>query len=494
MKSTGPRKYTITEYWQVFKSELLHLYAKVVPKNDVDLMSFVKKVFHEGSEEAKIDFCKQITQLPFEQQQKKQPASNQLDITNTKLEPDLDFLKYYVIGMRMAMLGERIESLSKVSLSGDSQKSVGTQIDNLRKLFSVELLPDVTSAATCAFAKVYLAHSKRYAAGRVYTKDSISNGFLAKYIPDAQRSCEQLNAKIKKHENDSLPTHKIKRELTCVLATKHVWLGNFESLFINFVNSYLNLSKPKAKPEDGAKASSKKSSSYFRWFGWPSLPSWPSWPSWPKFLTWSKPIAHTVEIKPLEDIHLNTLNQKFLTCEAMCQALTHHQEVCREAFEFKVIPEEQEVEHTSTEFVDAIYMANQMIAILKILQYFYSEVVQAVEMYPSYDAFTSVYFKLVAHTHKQLLETLNKEQPKLSSDTSGIIRCLKGFVMIITDAREHQEIWYKHFHENFSNPQAIIPLFSAQHKGQGRRQEQRQVQKSPDLLDKLDNFFSKLKL
>lgn len=487
MKSTGPRKYTITEYWQVFKRELRSLYAEVVPKNDVDLMSLVKEVCQEATEEERAEFCKQIAQLPFEQKQKKRTTSNLLDDKVVKLEPDISFLRYYVIGMRMAMLGERIESLPKVSISGDSKKSVGAQIDNLRNHFSIDLLPNVTSNVTRAFAKVYLRHSQRYAEGLVYTKDSISNGFLAKYIPDAQRSCKQLKFKIKSYENDNTPDHKIKRELTCALATKHVWLGNFESLFVNYVNSYLNLSKP--KPEEEANETTKKSSSYFSWFGWPSMPSWPSWP---KFLTWSKPIEHTVVIKPLEDIHLNTLNEKFLTCEAMCEALKRHQEICTEAFEFKLLPEEKEPQNQSREFVDAIYMANQMIAILRIIQHFYGELVQAVEKFPSYDTFTSVYFKLVQGTHRQLLEALNKEQPKLSSDTSGIIGCFKGFVMTIKDVREHQEAWYKHFHGSFSNPQAIVPLFSAQQRrGQGRRQGQRQVQQSPDFLDKL---FAKLKI
>ena len=133
------QKYTLTEYWQRLKQELTELFHSISPTpSEEKLFALSQELFSKESKSEILAFIKNILVL-----------SESLDSTETSKVLCSDaYLRSHLIAMRMAVQGERLESLSLMSFSGDSQKSVGKKIEEYTGLFPEDKLPTVVDEAT----------------------------------------------------------------------------------------------------------------------------------------------------------------------------------------------------------------------------------------------------------------------------------------------------------------------------------------------------------
>tara|TARA_R110002110_G_scaffold415800_1_gene656289 strand:- start:46040 stop:46639 length:600 start_codon:yes stop_codon:yes gene_type:complete len=114
----------------------------------------------------------------------------------SKTEIDKKYLSCHNIGMQMATIGEKIEDANLYHKYKLAQK-----LEALIAKLPTNGLPDITSPATLAIAKIFLSHAKRCAEGHVYSEQFLININLGKHQQRAQSDVNELEKRIAIYHN-----------------------------------------------------------------------------------------------------------------------------------------------------------------------------------------------------------------------------------------------------------------------------------------------------
>lgn len=439
------QKYTLTEYWQRLKQELTELFHSISPTpSEEKLFALSQELFSKESKSEILAFIKNILVL-----------SESLDSTETSKVLCSDaYLRSHLIAMRMAVQGERLESLSLMSFSGDSQKSVGKKIEEYTGLFPEDKLPTVVDEATQKLVENYLAHATRYAGGTVYTANKAVNHFLQDYIPNAQRDVLTLKSRLEKYEASQVPIDELQQEIVAAILEEGAWLQSFEKSFCDLVESYVT-------PVTNIKVS--------------KVPYYSPWNP----LSWwytDTAVGSSAEQNAVSDGKqensdcleealgaLKPIVEKLSHLESLLEKMTEEMVRYADFAEFEWIDSEHNGANTSEakdNDIDSgqtpeisMVECQQLRNILTSLKWFYEQIQAKIEAKSNFDDFSLSYYCLLKSTYDELSIMFS---PENSGKYNMVARALWQEV---PKPKQYMQKWAVENKDSFSSERAVALLF-----------------------------------
>ncbi len=381
------------------------------------------------------------------------------------------FLRYYVIGMRMAVVGASLHTLPYLKLI-----SAGKDLESYPALFSEACISKAKSPQTLLFAKCLLEHGAIFLEDRVDAGNAIAKKIMQSKMAYAKQQHILLEKNVQQYENAQRPSSIAKQKVLNALSSQCVWLALFEDALLNAIETYVgNLAI------DNKEQASSSSSSYFWWA--PSIPYWSS--------------AAVDAQGPLEDEVTGCLfNVKKLRCLKMIDRLDSLTEVNIGASEFQLglpLQNRESADSAQQIFDHAAQVSNALKIIVRSVERFYVEMENLSDDIDTIDSFTEKYFSLVDALYASLKENLQrllKEEHHLAQE-KALVGSFRDMWKLLPTPQVHKQAWGHCFHDDFETPERIQALIVSRQGGAQSANAEQGEEPSPKGLAKL---FSKLRI
>lgn len=463
---------SLTQYWQHHRQKLSALFEEQkVHLEGVNIAAEIKKIFTTEKEADLKDFIELIhTQTTITRTQHHKPIN-------------LTYLKYHLIAMRLAILGETFDDLPALSWSGPSKKSVGPYLEKLTTYFSDSSLPECLEEQTTRFCQLYYDHTNAFANGLVKSQHAIVNQFMQSKIKDAKTNAEILQSRINvflndqkknskkkqgKLEEQELPSDNQEQPNFSDIVTQNLlqdspWLATFEQAFCQKIIQFIQSNTYPSQADSNARASQKINDS--SWFG-----HWFS--AW--YVTSANkepPVSQNQSAEEnVSDLVNSIMNQKTLE-----NKLAQYYHIQKRLIEIRA----QEIFISEFEFVDSsqdtlaqpdvltklavndefvIYQqCEYYIQLISMITAFYENCQHLVTQYTDLDSFTKAYHTLIEKTYASIGGLVKNS---CTSDNT-VYGALMEFYHKVPMPNDYIKEWY-HAHEDlFRNSKSIQQLFKA---------------------------------
>lgn len=489
-------RYTIGEYWARLNRELIVLFKSLgFDSTKIDFKTAVEEVFPKLKPQEQQKFTQAMVSLLCQDIGSNSASGSQ----QSDAHIDKVFFKYFLISMRMAYLGETIETLPFVSPWGPSQKSVGAELDQLPHLFDDSQLPHISTAQTFEFVKCYHDHIAIFADGKVYSENPVANKILKGHISRAAENVSELQRRLQVYEhkqsvNDgassagkNLTVEALEQASNMInpifqqaLLEQCPWLQAFESKIFPYLDEFCEANFYQPPEDDFIMLEPEKGAS--QWGLWSYLTSY--WYSQANTLETSDVSSQTmftaasssvvdedilvehdsdVADKPVTFTSVAALLDRYERLKQRIEMIQERENVLHR-FEMINISEPQDEESSSKTHSETIYMEMSPLIvncgyvknILSFMLQFYGALDKLLKSSASLDVFTQEYFALLQSTYEELSAYFESHGVAVKHEAFSKLTTLFGAIELPS---VYKRRWCEHFQTEFQEPEHMLLLF-----------------------------------